>query len=72
MRSKEEEDRSHPHASEVIRAEDDAVIFITIAGRHCTASIYTATTRHYTTILLSSTLVVSPSLLRPLLAPWTP
>ena len=37
MRSKEEEDRSHPRASGVIGAEDDTVVFITDAVRHCTA-----------------------------------
>ena len=37
MRSKEEEDRSHPRAAGVVRAEDNAVVFITDAVRHCTA-----------------------------------
>ena len=37
MRSKEEEDRSHPRAAVVVGAEDDAVIFITNVVRHCTA-----------------------------------
>ena len=37
MRSKEEEDRSHPRAAGVVGAEDDAVVFITDAVQHCTA-----------------------------------
>ena len=72
MRSKEEEDRSHPRAAEVIGAEDDAVVFITVSGRHYTASVYTVTTLPCTAILSPSTPTVSPSLLRLLLAPWTP
>ena len=71
MRSKEEEDRSHPRAVEVVEAEDDAVDFITVAGRHCTASVYTATTLPCTAILSPSTPTVSPSLLRLFLALWT-
>ena len=70
MRSKEEEDRSHPRAAEVVGAEDDAVVFITVAGRHCTASVYMAMTLPCTAILSPSTPTVSPSLLRLLLAPW--
>ena len=55
-----EEDRSHPRAAEVIGAEDDAVVFITVVGRHYTASVYTATTLHCTAILSPSTPTVSP------------
>ena len=70
-RSSGGEERSHPRAAEVVGAEDDAVDFITVAGRHYTASVYTAMTLHCTTILSSLTPAVSPSLLRLLLAPWT-
>ena len=37
MRSKEEEDRSHPRAARVVGAEGNAVVVITVAGRHYTA-----------------------------------
>ena len=60
---------------EATRAGDDADIFITVAGRHCTASVYTATTLHCTTILSPTTPTVSarfsPARRRTLLfQPW--
>ena len=60
MRSKEEEDQSHPRAAEVVGAEDDAVVFITVTGRHSTASVYMAMTLHCTTILSPLTPTVIP------------
>ena len=60
---------------EATRAGDDADIFITVAGRHCTASVYMATTLHCTAILSPTTPTVSarcsPARRRTLLfQPW--
>ena len=59
-RSSGGEERSHSRAAEVVGAKDDAVVFITVAGRHCTASVFTATTLQCTNIRSPSTPMVSP------------
>ena len=59
-RSSRGEERSHPRAAEVNEAKDDAIVFITVAGRHYTTSVFIATTLHYTAIRSPSTPTVSP------------